>query len=240
MAMSMGGFAKVSVATVIVAADGSGDYLTIQEGIDALPAGGGSVYVKEGAYTITAAIDIISNNVAVTGAGASTIVQTTAADYLADILGNNVIIERMKFVGDRTSPQCIYVRTGDNVTIRDCYIYQTDIGILCHVGTVMILNNWIVDVGDNGIELGTPVFSSGSNFILGNKINGCDNHGINLLKSSSNIIEANNIRNNGAWGINAGASATYNNFVGNNLFNNTTGDLNIVGANNQTAHNVTT
>lgn len=62
------------VATVVVAADGTGNFLTIQEGIDALPATGGVVYIKEGTYTLAVKININKNNVSIIGAGHSTII----------------------------------------------------------------------------------------------------------------------------------------------------------------------
>lgn len=74
MAMGMSLLAKKVVATKVVAADGTGDYITIQAGIDALPAGGGVVYIKEGTYTISAAIEIKKSNVALFGAGSATLI----------------------------------------------------------------------------------------------------------------------------------------------------------------------
>ena len=231
---------RIGQATIVVSLDGTGDTDNIQDAVDMLPSEGGAVYIKEGNYTITKAIDLTSDNITLAGASASTIITTTVADYLIDISGDNIIIEKIKFIGNKTSPQYIYNRSGDNITIRDCYFYQTYNGILSHVGTGILSNNWIKDTGNNGIELGTAAVSAGSNFVMGNKIDGCDNEGIYLLKSTSNVIIGNNIRSNGAWGINGSAAATYNVIIGNNLFNNTSGDLNINGANCETAHNVIT
>ena len=69
MGMSAGSFTVGAVATIVVAADGSGDFTAVQDGIDALPAGGGVVYIKEGTYTISVAIEIRKSNVALMGAG---------------------------------------------------------------------------------------------------------------------------------------------------------------------------
>jgi parallel beta-helix repeat protein len=58
--------------TVVVASDGSGDFLTIQAGINALPALGGLVFVKNGLYSITTALTIIKSNVTLQGQGEAT------------------------------------------------------------------------------------------------------------------------------------------------------------------------
>ena len=78
MPMSFGGVSKQKVATIIVAADGTGDVTDIQTGIDLLPAGGGVVYIREGTYTITAAITIPNDNISLMGSGKSTKIQTTS------------------------------------------------------------------------------------------------------------------------------------------------------------------
>ena len=66
------------VATVVVAADGTGNFLTIQEGIDALPATGGVVYIKEGTYIIANRITANKDNITLIGAGHSTIITNSA------------------------------------------------------------------------------------------------------------------------------------------------------------------
>lgn len=66
-------------ATVVVAADGSGDFTDIQDAIDSLPAGGGVVYIREGIYTITVGLSITTSNVSVIGAGKGTQIRTGAA-----------------------------------------------------------------------------------------------------------------------------------------------------------------
>jgi len=68
---------------VVVATDGSGDYncdgtddsTEIQEAIDNLPAGGGTVLIKKGTYQINAQITILKSNVQVVGEGAATLLQ---------------------------------------------------------------------------------------------------------------------------------------------------------------------
>ena len=64
--------------TVIVAADGTGNFKDIQSAVDALP-NGGKVLIKEGIYTIDKSINL-AKNMAVIGSGDNTVVK----------LGNNV------------------------------------------------------------------------------------------------------------------------------------------------------
>src|SRR3990167_9151216 len=71
--------ASFSVATIIVAADGSGDYETLQEALNHIPAGGGIIYVKEGTYIINSQIIISTNKITIIGAGAGTILQKNFA-----------------------------------------------------------------------------------------------------------------------------------------------------------------
>ncbi|GAH63556.1 unnamed protein product [marine sediment metagenome] len=78
MAMNLGSWATRSVATVVVATDGTGDTNDIQEGINLLPATGGCVYLKEGTYTITAAIIIPNDNISIIGCGHCSIITTTS------------------------------------------------------------------------------------------------------------------------------------------------------------------
>lgn len=58
-------------STVIVAADGSGDYTDIQGAIDSLPDNGGAVYIREGTYTVSSTITVPSDT-ALIGTGSST------------------------------------------------------------------------------------------------------------------------------------------------------------------------
>ena len=78
--MTMGIFfwVKKVVPYLIVAADGSGDYNDIQAAIDALPADGGSIFIKCGTYTITSTININKDNIAISGAGKCTKIITTS------------------------------------------------------------------------------------------------------------------------------------------------------------------
>jgi parallel beta-helix repeat protein len=97
------------IATVIVAADGSGDYTTIQDGINALPAAGGLVFVKNGTYEISATITIAKSNVALIGQGEATIIRlANGANVNAITIGDavssysNILIQNLKVDGNGT------------------------------------------------------------------------------------------------------------------------------------------
>jgi len=69
-------YADVRAATFVVAVDQGADAdfygpVGIQQALDALPAGGGTIYLREGTYSISTAIALpISKPVKIAGAGA--------------------------------------------------------------------------------------------------------------------------------------------------------------------------
>lgn len=77
MVMGMFFWVKKVVPFLIVATDGSGDYTTISAALSALPATGGHIYIKPGTYTQTVAIGTTKDNVTISGAGESTIIETS-------------------------------------------------------------------------------------------------------------------------------------------------------------------
>ena len=163
------------VATIVVAADGTGNYTDIQDGIDALPAGGGVVYIKEGTYNISAAIDIKQNNTTLVGAGKSTKIVQTVADHIIDGGDFNAIhIEKILVDGNaRTSLSGI--RFGDTVNSR-------------------IVNCWIEDCGEHGVYIDV----SGENVLIhGNNVKGCGWLGIGLLAIIDGIVTNNFVDNVG-------------------------------------------
>ena len=100
MGMSAGGFTLVSVATVIVATDGSGDFTNIQTAIDSLPSGGGVVYIKEGTYTITTGLTITVDKVSIFGAGAATLITSTSVlDFITITDADDVTISDLAIKG---------------------------------------------------------------------------------------------------------------------------------------------
>lgn len=89
-----------SIASVIVAADGSGDYEDIQSGIDSLPSDGGLVFMKAGTYSIDSALKVPSSTI-LEGIGVNTEISLAAG-------ANCNIIENSDPTGGN-----------DSITIRD-------------------------------------------------------------------------------------------------------------------------
>lgn len=67
------GIIRGQIAYFIVALDGSGTFTDLQSAINALPAAGGLIYVKNGTYTIKSTIVINKQNVQIIGSGPNTI-----------------------------------------------------------------------------------------------------------------------------------------------------------------------
>lgn len=98
------GILDKKAATYIVAADGSGDFTDIQDGIDALPAGGGLVYVREGTYTLAAGLTLAKSNVTLIGSGEATIITLA-----------NTVNQHLLTIGDGAT-------AFENIQIRNCKI----------------------------------------------------------------------------------------------------------------------
>ncbi len=129
------------IATVIVAADGSGDYTDIQDGIDALPAGGGLVFIKDGTYNIDAQIVIAKSNVTLQGQGTATIIH----------LNNGVNKDAIQ-IGNNTDPFT-------NIILRDFKVegngdnnpYTACIGVTDYCSCVTLIGIWGYDSAGDGV-----------------------------------------------------------------------------------------
>jgi hypothetical protein len=93
--------------TVIVATDATGDYSDIQTAINALPAGGGRVFIKEGTYNLAAKLLIQSSNVTLQGQGVTTILHL-----------NNAVNQSVLEIGDGANPYT-------DIIIRDRKLRET-------------------------------------------------------------------------------------------------------------------
>ena len=146
-------------ATIVVAAsdslknrsanyvcDGVDDQVEIQAAIDALPAGGGKVVLLDGAYLISAAIALNSDNLDFGGVGTSTILKIAdsgvAQDWNVLTIGNvqNVKIHDLQVDANRTGTVAPsshiygapigYYHAGAvpfpnaNITIMHCYLHS--------------------------------------------------------------------------------------------------------------------
>lgn len=212
-------------ATYVVAMDGTGDFDNIQDAIDALPANGGSIYVREGTYTISiSGITITKSNVVITGAGEGTVLQ--AANSLSDnifTIGDgtnsysNITIANLKIDG-----RSLYQSSGSgilvkkmvsrcrflNLTIYDCYSCGIEIigdkpGLECediHIASCILEDN-----GVNGIYI------QESNYV---KVTECfcvDNgqDGVKVLACDHCSITDTHCYGNGWHGIELGRYSVY-------------------------------
>lgn len=203
MAMSMGSYAGRTVATNVVATDGTGDFTDIQTAINALPTGGGVVYIKEGTYTISDTISIVNSNTALMGAGRGTII--TLANST-----NKTMIQ----VGDGTNA-CVGavvadVRLEGNSANNTGTIYG--IHLRAQATDAKIERCWVNDVKSYGIVIGA---NSDKNIITECTVSNCLNVGIYLAGSTIGNIAANNIcYANKLAGI---ATVIANNVISNNI-----------------------
>jgi len=166
------------VATIVVAADGSGDYTDIQDGIDALPAAGGLVYVKNGTYIITSGLIILKSNVVLEGQSEASII------YM-----NNGAAEDMLSIGDGVNPYShITVKnlTFDGNAVANPGSYG--ISIFANTSYIKILHNYIWN--QNSIS----IFVNGASDhldIIGNIIEAGPTKAISLTKCDMTLIQAN-------------------------------------------------
>lgn len=182
---------------IVVASDGTGDYLTIQEGIDALPAGGGIVHVKTGVYTITSQIEIKVSNTTLEGEFRGTVIQTTTD-------GINLIHNWGQ----------------DRIVIKDLYLYgggagKNNDGInwgTSHEG--MISNVYVENCEDGGVLM----FGAEGNKIVNCRVRDCWNYGIYLNGCDYNILTNNFVKDIllDSFGVGILSTGTYTNTINNN------------------------
>jgi len=161
--------------------DGIDDDETIQEALDDLPAGGGSVILLEGTYELSNLI-YTHDYTQIKGQGYSTVLQTIGNHRVISIATDDgVIIQDLKIVGSgagHAANDGIYITASNNVTVHN---------VRCE------------DCGGNGIEV-TGVSDNitlTNNFQISN-----ENHGIYAHGTSRNIIfSGNHSKENGGIGI---------------------------------------
>ncbi len=224
----------VGPATIVVAADGSGDYTDIQDGIDALPVTGGVVYIKEGTYNIATKIVINVNNTAIIGAGRSTIIQTVNNIKMIECINpDNILIENLYLNGAGNGNglnRGIQLSNSNNSIVRNCWV--TDCGstaILiiggndCLVMKNIVINNWSDGISlsgtcdriivsnnssSNNSDYGISLATSGKyGLVIGNQCNGSTNQdGIYVYVTDEVIISGNHANDNEKAGIYIGDS----------------------------------
>ena len=207
---------KTTIATIVVALDGSGHTTDIQEGIDLLPAEGGSVYIKEGTYNIIARININKENVKIEGVGNGTIIQSVISDYIIYIAAGNLILLNFKIVAMRNSTEAILLEDPyENIIIENIFIDGNNkinsygIALVCVPNTlsnVRISKCFIKDCGSDGIVFG------GNNNVISQCTIDNNAYGISTDGATNCSIIGNVCKNCGLDGI----AIASDNFLSNN------------------------
>src|SRR5262249_49477777 len=158
----------------------------INNAFSALPASGGSVYLMEGTYTLSAAISI-PNNTTLGGAGTATIITLPNAQN-----GSYNMI-----TNSDTS-------TGTNVTIENLLID----GNKANQSSGSMKGIFFNGLGSNTTRSGGKVLSVTAQNVFGG-------YGIMLIGSANNTINGNTSDNNGSAGIYLSSSTTNSTVSGN-------------------------
>lgn len=184
----------------------------INAAIDALPAAGGRVLLKEATYTLSAPVTITTSNVNLEGAGWGTILKAAGG------LDDDVLR-----IGDDGTSEVKHVTVSD-IAIDGNKANQaagTGLSVTRRVFEPRVFNCNIHDTYSHGIEL----VSDGTYFcawgvISSNRIAACDGAGVKFTgsKTRDHFISDNEIRNSGSHGIDASAfGQNWNHFYQNGL-----------------------
>ena len=122
----LSGTGTAHAADVVVDAGGGGDATTVEAGIAALPAGGGTVYVREGTYAPAATIALPAKDFQLRGSGIgnTTITMPTNTPLFSLATDQEVIIDGFTINGDDTFSQDLLAggTLGGCVMFRDIHI----------------------------------------------------------------------------------------------------------------------
>ncbi len=203
--------------------DGTNDHVEIQQAIDNLPSGGGSVYLREGTYDIGATITL-NNNVALIGAGAGTwlyLANNVDDDVIYGTGLDNLLVADLRIYGNganNTGGHGIYILNAWKFRIEDVWVENCDKdGInltFCWYSTV---SNSILD--GNG-QYGITVAGASQNVnVVGNVCTGNVDGGLYLETLYWSTVSGNTTEGN-LWGIVAWAGSESNAITGNTVVGN--------------------
>jgi len=213
--------APVAAATLTVAADGSGDYMTINEAV-AAAAEGDTILIKPGTYTMTASLNIYTSNLKIIAETQDTVILNLIGTYSFIIRSTGVQLEKLTFKGSQKG-MGIYGAGASNCLIKN--------NKFINIGTFSIdsSNNFITDniFFNSRTTTGAVNFyttSANFNTFRNNTVVGAATSGgtgttdIYLYKGSSNFIENNTFRDGMGEGfkINTGNNTIRNNVIVNN------------------------
>ncbi|MAH51810.1 hypothetical protein CMI37_38695 [Candidatus Pacearchaeota archaeon] len=207
----------------IVAADGTGDFLTIAEALTKLGSSSGTIRVKAGNYLITENISLGANQ-SIIGSGYGTRIHTTSNIDLITLSGNRSAIFMCRIDGNSTgTSQNGIVADGTECIIKDCWITQMGgDGIQSEGDRTIIHGTRVEDCGVQCIHIN--VSDGGS--IVGCNIDNASDSGILMVSGDQWTIVGNQIVNHGEDGIEM-VSSSFNQVTGNYIFSN--GDNNTDG-----------
>lgn len=132
--------------------DGVNDQVQVQQAVDALPANGGTVLLREGTYRFDAAngedgVSVIFDNAIVRGMGYGTIIRAMdgagiTPSSLFSISGNAALVDMQIDGNDSGGASCLalVVVSGDNVVISGCF-FSDEVAI--STGTVVINGDYV-------------------------------------------------------------------------------------------------
>jgi parallel beta-helix repeat protein len=218
--------------------NGINDDVEIQAAIDSLPDQGGSVYLKEGNYSISSSIVISKENVKLFGAGANSVIQWASNIPCITSTYSSLVIDGIRLNGpgsSNTSANGIDISLSGNCTINKCNISNCRYGIYIHGNSPgnYITNNFVGHcyysiyfnevvksiINSNQLYVGTRgVFltnGSSTNLISSNCINGFSESGAYLNGVWDCIISNNIIFNSIMGGIIADGGGNGNSLIGN-------------------------
>ena len=214
---------EVSVSSVIVALDGTGDFDDIQAAHDSLPDTGGRIIIKNGNYNITSRINITKESIEIQGSGKSTNIVTTADIEMIRVTAvDNFSISDVLFTGPgagNTSNYGIRLITSNYSKVDGCWftnVHNVAIAVNTNSGDCVVTNNVIT--GSNNYA-GITTDTSARSLIQGNKVtssmrgiiidsnatectvitNTCSSNirdGIEISRADNNLIIGNTCNNN--------------------------------------------
>jgi parallel beta-helix repeat protein len=184
---------KASSKTWIVDDDGSGDFMSIQEAINAANFGD-IIFVRNGTYNETLEID--KSVVLVGECSDSTVINGNGTDNVIAIKANEVSISGFTITKSKSPGSGILIGLASGCLIHDNKIINNFDGISIHSSRNNTVFNNIILNNFNGIYLRSTTSSS----IVDNII-AYNTFGIYLYSSTANVISRNIISHNGINGI---------------------------------------
>ena len=248
MTMGMFFWVKKVVPALIVSADGTGDYTDIQSAIDALPAAGGAIIIKDGTYTVSTPIIIDSANIMITGSGYNTIVTIGSTNnYVFNLTsGTRFELRNMRIVGTTAVPlsaEAIRLQGCSDGLIDRCWLTATKSMIFSSGGAVShvtISNNFIYNCSTYAIVF--SVTGTDNNLIVNNHVDTVDDYDAVLISGdcNNNVITGNVITNANRYGIYISTATADKNIVINNIITGSgTQAIRDEGTDTMIAHNIT-